>query len=180
MTANGGRLLLIVQVVAIFLASIAMSLALAHALEFPGKLRLSKENYIATQTIYYPGFTIGGIAEGLSMVTALILIVLTPTHTQAFWWTLAGLIGLVAMHVVYWTLTHPVNKFWTKDLNLKGVSGGFFDVGLRRDSAEGAGNSDENWVSFRNRWEYSHVFRAALSATALLSLIVAVAVRGNG
>lgn len=173
-------MLLIVQVVAVFLASIAMSLALAHALELPGKLRLSKENYIATQTIYYPGFTIGGIAEGLSMVAALILIVLTPTHTQAFWWTLAGLIGLVAMHVVYWTRTHPVNKFWTKDLNLKGVSGGFFDVGRRMESAEGAGNSDENWVSFRNRWEYSHVFRAALSATALLSLIVAVAVRGNG
>ena len=98
---------MIVQVVAVFLASIAMSLALAHALELPGKLRLSKENYIATQTIYYPGFTIGGIAEGLSMVAALILIVFTPTHTQAFWWTLAGLIGLVAMHVVYWTLTHP-------------------------------------------------------------------------
>src|SRR5437773_9988406 len=98
-TAKGGRLLLIVQVVAVLLASIAMSLALAHALELPGKLRLSKENYIATQTIYYPGFTIGGIAEGLSMVAALILIVLTPTNTQAFWWTLAGLIGLVAMHV---------------------------------------------------------------------------------
>jgi hypothetical protein len=171
---------LIVQVVAVFLASIAMSLALAHALEFPGKLRLSKENYIATQTIYYPGFTIGGIAEGLSMVATLVLIVLTPTHTQAFWWTLAGLIGLAAMHVVYWTFTHPVNKFWTKDLNLKGVSGGFFAAGRRMEAAEGAGNSDEKWVSFRNRWEYSHVLRAALSATALLSLIVAVAVRGNG
>lgn len=169
-----------VQVVAVFLASIAMSLALAHALELPGKLRLSKENYIATQTIYYPGFTIGGIAEGLSMVAALILIVLTPTNTQAFWWALAGLIGLVAMHVVYWTFTHPVNKFWTKDLNLKGVGGGFFAAGRGMEGAEGTGNSDENWVTFRNRWEYSHVFRAALSATALLSLIVAVAVRAKG
>ena len=171
---------MIVQVVAVFLASIAMSLAVAHALELPGKLRLSKENYIATQTIYYPGFTIGGIAEGLSMMAALALLVRTPTNTQAFWWTLAGLIGLIATHVVYWTFTHPVNKFWTKDLNLKGVGGGFFAAGRRMEGAEGAGNSDENWVSFRNRWEYSHVFRAALSATALISLIVSVAVRGKG
>jgi hypothetical protein len=55
-------LLLTVQVVAVFLASIAMSLAVAHALELPGKLRLSKENYVATQTIYCPGFTIGGVS----------------------------------------------------------------------------------------------------------------------
>jgi len=171
---------LVIQVVAVFLASIAMSLAVAHALELPGKLRLSRENYIATQTIYYPGFTIGGASEGLSMLAVLVLLLLTPTNTQAFWWTLAGLIGLVAMHVVYWTLTHPVNKFWTKDLSLKGVSGRFFGVGRRMEAAEGAGNSDENWVSLRNRWEYSHLFRAALSATALISLIVAVAVRGNG
>jgi hypothetical protein len=80
---------LIIQVVAVFLASIAMSLAMAHALELPGKLRLSRENYIATQTIYYPGFTIGGIGEGLSMVAALALLLLTPTSNPAFWWTLA-------------------------------------------------------------------------------------------
>jgi hypothetical protein len=98
---KGGRLLLTAQVVAVFLASIAMSLALAHALELPGKMRLSKENYIATQTIYYPGFTIGGASEGLSMLAVLILLFLTPANIQAFWWTLAGLIGLAAMHAVY-------------------------------------------------------------------------------
>jgi hypothetical protein len=177
---KGGRLLLTVQVVAVFLASIAMSLALAHALELPGKMRLSKENYIATQTIYYPGFTIGGASEGLSMLAVLILLFLTPANIQAFWWTLAGLIGLAAMHAVYWTLTHPVNKFWTKGMNLKGVSGGFFAVGGRLEAAEGTGDSGEKWKIFRNRWEYSHVFRAALSAAALVWLIVAVAVRGNG
>jgi hypothetical protein len=89
---------MVIQVVAVFLASIAMSLAMAHALELPGKLRLSKENYIATQTIYYPGFTIGGIGEGVSMVAALTLLLLTPTTNPAFWWTFVGLVCLVAMH----------------------------------------------------------------------------------
>lgn len=113
------------------------------------------------------------------MVAALGLLLLTPTDTQAFWWTLAGLVGLVTMHAAYWTLTHPVNKFWTKDLNLKGASAGFFGVGRDKLAAREAA-SDDRWVSFRNRWEYSHVFRAVLSAMAVVSLIVAVAVRGNG
>lgn len=42
------------QIATILLVAIAMALSLAHALEFPGKLRLSKENYLAVQPIYYP------------------------------------------------------------------------------------------------------------------------------
>ncbi len=38
--------------------------------------------------------------------------------------------------------------------------------------------SDEKWVSFRNQWEHSHVLRAVFSAVGLISLIVAVALRG--
>lgn len=34
---------LILQVLSVFLVSIAMALALAHALELPGKMRLAKE-----------------------------------------------------------------------------------------------------------------------------------------
>jgi len=43
------------QILAVFLVALAMALALAHALEMPGKLRLDKENYKDVQTIYYPG-----------------------------------------------------------------------------------------------------------------------------
>jgi hypothetical protein len=173
------EMLLIIQVVTVFLASVAMSLAVAHALELPGKMRLSKENYLVTQTIYYPGFTIGGIGEAASAVAALILLLLTPTDIPAFWWTLAGFVGLVAMQVVYWILTHPVNKFWVKDLDLKGVSAGFFAFESGQRSGHMRASIDDRWVSLRNRWEYSHVLRAMLSATSLISLTVAVALRGN-
>lgn len=67
--------MLLLEVVTVFLVAVAMSLALAHALEFPGKLRLNKEIYLATQTIYYPGFTIGGFGEGLGLVATLALAV---------------------------------------------------------------------------------------------------------
>jgi hypothetical protein len=54
-------MLLTLQVISVFLVAVAMSMALAHALEFPGKLRLNEQTYRVVQTIYYPGFTVGGI-----------------------------------------------------------------------------------------------------------------------
>jgi hypothetical protein len=159
---------LTIQVLAVFLAAIAMSLALAHALELPGKLRLDKQTYRAVQPIYYPGFTIGGgVGEGLGMVAALVLLLLTPRATPAFWWTLAGLLALVAMHAVFWVFTQPVNRYWLQEQQLHGPAADFF--ALR------AGKAGDDWVRLRNRWEYSHVARALLSGVGLIALIVAVA-----
>jgi hypothetical protein len=62
-----------------------MSMALTHALEFPGKMHLDKDTYLAVQTIYYPGFTIGGATEPLCIIATLILLFMTPTKHQAFW-----------------------------------------------------------------------------------------------
>ncbi|MFM9469917.1 hypothetical protein ACKI1K_45495, partial [Streptomyces scabiei] len=53
------------SVIALLLVAIATGLSLAHALEFPGKLRLDEPTYRAVQTIYYPGFTIGGLVGEL-------------------------------------------------------------------------------------------------------------------
>ena len=55
------------QVVTLLFVAIAMATMLAHALELPGKLKLSKDEYLATQRIYYPGFTIGGAAEPIAL-----------------------------------------------------------------------------------------------------------------
>jgi len=149
---------LTVQVVTVLLVSVAMSLALAHALELPGKMRLDKEHYLTVQSIYYPGFTIGGFAEGVGIVATLVLLLMTSTNNAAFWWTFIGFIALVAMHVVYWVITHPVNNFWLKDQHLKGAGAAFFSL----DPAKRGGLSEkggDDWKHFRNRWEYSHVLR---------------------
>ncbi|MBB4274373.1 hypothetical protein [Rhizobium mongolense] len=45
------------EILTVLIVAVAMALALAHALELPGKMRLSKEQYLAVQPIYYPGFT---------------------------------------------------------------------------------------------------------------------------
>jgi hypothetical protein len=150
-----------------------MALSLAHALELPGKMRLSKDAYIATQPIYYPGFTVGGIAEPVGILALLVLTVLTPFGTAAFWLTAAALLALAASHAVYWLVTHPINNFWLEDTNLGGAGSRFFAADPLKRSA-GADRPD--WAALRDRWEYSHVARAALSFIALALLVVAVAI----
>ncbi len=165
----------ILQVLTVFLVAVAMSLALAHALELPGKMRLDKDTYLAVQGIYYPGFTYGGLGEGLGMVATLILLLTTPAKSAAWWWTLTAFILLLAMHAVYWVVTHPVNKFWLKDVRLEGAGGEFFKLDPMR-KGQAAEVGAEGWKKLRDRWEYSHLLRAVLAAAALIAMIVATAI----
>src|SRR5262252_5799310 len=69
--------------VAIMLSAVGMGLSLAHALELPGKRRLSRDTYFAVQTIYYPGFTIGGaFGEPLAIVATLLTVLITTPGSQ--------------------------------------------------------------------------------------------------
>jgi uncharacterized membrane protein len=148
-----------------------MAPALAHALEYPGKLRLDRNAYIATQQIYYPGFTVAGVAEGLAVVAMLLLTIATPGGTASYWLTLAAFVSILCMHLAYWALTHPVNNFWLKDVELKGAGRGFFGfdpLGRAR------GDAAPDWTELRDRWEMSHIVRAALSCLALALLAIAV------
>ncbi|HTK80022.1 MAG TPA: hypothetical protein VL286_06235 [Rhizomicrobium sp.] len=149
------------QALTLLLVAITMALALAHALEFPGKLRLPKETYFAVQTIYYPGFTIGGVAEVLALAALLALVIVMPKHGAPFALTVSAFAMVVVLHGLYWLVTHPVNEFWLKEIKLYRASGRFF--GLT------AAMRPLNWTALRDRWEYSHIVRAAL---ALLSLVL--------
>jgi hypothetical protein len=158
------------QVSTIMLVSVAMALALAHALELPGKMRLSKDIYLAVQPIYYPGFTIGGgIGEGGGMIALLALLAFTPFASTRFWWTLAAFLLLLTMHLTYWFVTHPVNGFWIKDIELTGLGATFFSI-LAPSPAE----AGTDWSKLRDIWEYSHVARAVFAMLSLISLIIAI------
>jgi hypothetical protein len=167
---------LILQVVTVFLVAVALSLSLAHALELPGKMRLDRDTYVAVQAIYYPGFTYGGLGEGLGMVATLSLLLMTSTENPAFPWILTSFVALLAMHLVYWVVTHPVNKFWLKDVRLQGAGGEFFKLDPAG-KGQAAETGAEGWKKLRDRWEYSHVLRAFLAAIAFLALTVATIIR---
>ena len=160
------------QVLAVIVVAVAMALALAHALELPGKLRLSKDTYLAIQPIYYPGFTIGGVSEPLGVIMLFLLMIATPITTLAFWLTLGAFLTLAAMHAVYWLAVHPVNNFWLKDFRMQGAGATFFLVDpLRRPG----GTSNPDWTALRDQWEYAHLLRALLGLPSLALLATAVA-----
>jgi len=161
------------QVLTVILVAVAMALSLAHALELPGKMRLTKDAYLAVQTIYYPGFTIAGISEPVGMISTIILLVLTPLGSASFWLTLVALLGLIGMQAVYWLVTHPVNKFWVEGENLDRFSSGFFAFGANRSRLEYE-TRPPDWTELRDRWEYSHVARAGFALLSLIALVIAI------
>jgi Domain of unknown function (DUF1772) len=158
----------LLQIVAVILAAVALVPAMAHALELPGKMRLEKDRYFAVQTIYYPGFTVAGFAEPLAVIATFGLLVMTRQGGVAFWLTLAALIGLVVVQIVYWIFVHPVNKLWLQGERLGHAGSGFFSFA----SPTNVGVQD--WKRSRNRWEYAHVARAALAAVSFVALVVAI------
>ena|SRR5689334_6587747 len=154
------------SVLAVVLLAVTMGLSLAHALEFPGKLRLDEPTYRAVQAIYYPGFTIGGlVGEFGSMVVLLVILFLVPANTERFWWTAGGLTLLIACHATYWIVTHPVNGSWLKGTRLAGASQFFFGLFAAPDA---------DWRHMRNVWEWSHVARACLAILSLLSMLLSI------
>ena len=94
----------LLHILTVILVAIAMALSLAHVLELPGKLRLDRDTYLKVQTIYYPGFTIGGISEPLAVLALLMLLFLTQTGTTAFRLMLMAFIALGLMHLIFWLI----------------------------------------------------------------------------
>jgi hypothetical protein len=155
------------EVLAVMLAAVTMSLALAHALELPGKLRLNKEQYLTVQPIYYPGFTLGGIAEFGSIITTFALLFMAPRGSAQFWLIAVALAALVTVQIIFWIMTQPVNKYWLRNTELSRLGTRFFETG----SAAPAGD----WTVMRDQWERSHLLRAIASVVALLFLTTAIA-----
>ena len=162
---------LVLKVLTVLAVAVAMALSLAHALEWPGKKRLEKDQYLAVQPIYYPGFTIGGVAEPLGLLLLLALGYLVPRGGIEFWLIASSFAALLISHASYWLLTHPINNFWLKDFKLHGPGAGFFSFA--------AGRLDHmrelDWTRLRDWWEFSHALRAGFALIAFTLLAAAIA-----
>jgi hypothetical protein len=154
--------------------ALAMALAVAHALELPGKMRLPREVYFAVQRIYYPGFTVAGMSEPASIALTIALLFLTPADSVAFGLTLAALLCLIVMHVVFWVFVQPVNKVRVQGETLGRVGAGFFAVGRPLEDR----GQPLKWTTLRDRWEFAHLARAGLAVTCFILLVLANASGG--
>lgn len=72
---------------------------------------------------------------------------------------------VVSAHAVYWLVTHPVNNFWIKDVDMVGAGAAFFSFMSAKSG---------NWAQMRDIWECSHVARACLAMASLASKAVAL------
>jgi hypothetical protein len=159
------------QIVTLLLVALAMATAVAHALELPGKMRLPRDTYLAVQSIYYPGFLIGGgLGEFAGTLGTIALLFLTPSGSAAFWFELAACISMLVMHLIFWVFTQPVNRFWLRNQRMATAGAAFFEVHAGKE------NETRDWTALRNQWEYSHLTRAVLSFITLALLAAAIAV----
>src|SRR3569833_26167 len=138
-----------------------MSLSLAHALEYPGKLRLDREHYIAVQTIYYPGFTYAGVAEPAAVIVLVILLLMIPAGSTRFWLIAGALLAAALTHVLYWWRTAPINKVWLRNEELSPAAERLF-------GRDPQANTNTDWQKLRARWEHSHILRAVTSGASFL------------
>lgn len=159
----------ILELATLFLVVLVVVPSLAHALEMPGKMRLKREQYLAVQPIYYPGFTFTGAAEPLSVIALALLAYFRPAESAPFMLIIVALFAMMCVNAVYWTITHPVNSFWLKETELAGAGKSFFDAGGKADESA-------DWEAMRDRWEYSHLVRAVFAVAAFVSLAIALVI----
>jgi hypothetical protein len=161
-------------ILCLLLVATKFGMSLAHVLELPGKFRLDEATYKAVQTIYYPGFTVAGlVGEFGGIVGVGLLLYLTPYGTDRFWWTAAALGLLLAGHVTYWLVTHPVNNFWVKDVAMSTPGSSFFSIFA-------GGSRSGHWTELRNMWEFSHVAIACFATLGLISMAITTSLLPKG
>jgi len=140
--------------------------AVAHALEGPGKSRLSAEEYAVVQRIYYPGFTAAGAVEPLSVVTLLASALLTPAGAPARPWRWAAAGCAAVAHAVYWVLVHPANRQWlAEEPSVATAARSFFAVRT----------AERDLEMHRRRWERGHLARCVSTVAATVAAAVGLA-----
>jgi hypothetical protein len=132
------------------LVALALGPALAHLLELPNKIGLSRDEYLVVQQIYR-GWALLGFVVIPALLSTLALAVLVRRRPGEFGPALTAFLALLGSQVVFWTFTFPANQQTANWTILP-----------------------DNWAALRRQWEYSHAAAAILDLVALLGVIVSV------
>jgi hypothetical protein len=155
MAASRSRALTAARFCAVLFAALALAPALAHLLEMPNKMGLSRDQYLVAQQLYR-GWQYLGIVVFGALFSTLGLAMLVRRQRREFTAALIAFLCIVATQAVFWTFTYPSNvetRFWTE--------------------------LPHHWEALRRQWEYSHAASALLNLTALISVIVSVLAGGK-
>jgi hypothetical protein len=133
--------------------ALALAPAMAHLLELPNKMNLSREDYLTVQQIYRGWALLGFVVVG-ALLSTLALTITVHQKRKAFIFALIAFLCIVGTQVVFWTYTYPANQVtnnWTM--------------------------LPENWEELRYQWEFSHAAGAVLNLIASVLLILFVLAR---
>jgi hypothetical protein len=131
-------------------AALAMAPAMAHLLELPNKIGLSRDEYLVVQQIYR-GWALLGIVVLGALVSTLVLSFMVRWRPRTFALSLTAFLCIVGTQAIFWTFTFPANQEtanWTV--------------------------LPAHWEALRTQWEYSHAASAVLNLAALIALILSV------
>jgi hypothetical protein len=143
------------RLLTIMLAALSMGVALCHLMEMPAKLAYDGPMWLTLlQTLYPPTFgTVGAVFEVGAVVTTLVLVFLVRHRRPAFGWTVVAALCLAAAHAAFWIWIAPVNATL---------------------GAATASSLPPDWMTLRDRWEYTHAARAILQIVGLGALVYSV------
>jgi hypothetical protein len=136
----------------LFFAALALAPALAHLLELPNKLGLSRADYLTVQQIYRGWAWLGVVVVG-ALLSTLALTIILRQRGRGFGLALLAFLCIAGTQVVFWTFTFPVNR---QTMNWSVMP--------------------DAWTALRAQWEYSHAAAAALNFVAFVALIVSTLV----
>jgi hypothetical protein len=138
----------------IMLTAFALSAALAHLMELPGKMTYDAHLYVLLHRTLYPTFgRTAGWAEGFALISAVGLTWRVRRRGAAFPLTATAAVCQVAAMAVFLVFVQPVNRTmasWPLDA------------------------IPSDWAAWRDQWEYGHAARALLQTVALAALVLSV------
>ena len=130
--------------------ALALAPAMAHLLELPNKMRLSRDEYLVVQQIYR-GWALLGVVVFGALLSTLALAIVVRKRAGEFGPALTAFLCIAGTQVVFWTFTFPMNQQTANWTMLPG-----------------------NWAAMRAQWEYSHAASAILNLIALIAVIISV------
>lgn len=134
----------------LLLTGLAMAPALAHLLELPNKINLSREHYLIVQQNYRGWALLGIVVIGALFLTLLSTIMLRRWR-RPFIFSLIAFLTIAGTQIIFWVYTQPANLatgHWTM--------------------------LPDSWEALRRQWEYSHAASAGIYIIAFVSLILSV------
>lgn len=142
------------QDIAFFIVLLATALALggalAHALELPNKIGMSREDYFIVQRAY-DGWNRLAYVLVVELAGVLALIWLYRAEPRVLWLALTALVCLFAAQAIFWIWTFPANQ---ATFNWR--------------------TQPDDWERLRRDWEYSHLVGGLFQLLAMTALIIAV------